>query len=104
MPFLRAADFTDVPVDRTGDGIAVCGGISGVWNHAGDGEMAFFYVLDRNSDGDRSACATPAGRGELAGIRGGAGGFGGRAAGARMCGGFCGKAIATGMARSWRGG
>src|SRR5258708_40055519 len=95
MPFLRAADFTDVPVDRTGDGIAVCGGISGVWHYTGDGEMAVFYVLDRNSDGDRSACATPAGRGELAGIRGGPDVFCVRAAGPRVRRGFCGKMSGT---------
>src|SRR6266481_372645 len=99
MPFLRAADFTDVPVDRTGDGIAVCGGISGVWHYTGDGEMAFLYVLDRNSDRDRPACAAAAGRGELAGIRGGTDVFGVRATGPRIRGDSDGKIPASAIAR-----
>src|SRR6266481_9010710 len=99
MPFLRAADFTDVPADRIRDGVAVCDGVSGVWNHAGDGEMAVFHVLDRNSDGDRPACAAAAGRGELAGIRGGTDVFGVRATGPRIRGDSDGKIPASAIAR-----
>src|SRR6266436_240665 len=76
MPLLRAADFTDVPVYRIGDRAAVFDGVSGVWYHPSDGEMAVFHVLDRNPDGDRSACAAVARRGELAGLCGGTDVFG----------------------------
>jgi len=48
MPLLRAADFTDVPAYRIGDRAAVFDGVSGVWYHPSDGEMAVFHVLDRN--------------------------------------------------------
>src|SRR6266481_9356296 len=69
MPFLRAADFADVPADRIRDRVAVCGGVSGVWHHASDREMAVFYVLDRNSDGDRPTCAAAPRPRYVAGIR-----------------------------------
>jgi len=62
----------NVPADRAGDWVAVCGGVPGVWDHANDGEMAVFYVLDPDSDGNRFARAAAAGHGELAGICGGA--------------------------------
>src|SRR5258706_11151199 len=104
MPLLRAADFTDVPVYRIGDRAAVFDGVSGVWYHPSDGEMAVFHVLDRNPDGDRSACAAVARRGELAGLCGGTDFF--RACGPRrrICGGFGGKISSSTTARVCGGG
>src|SRR5258706_7787184 len=81
MPGVRRADLGNVPADRAGDWVAVCGGVPGVWGHANDGEMAVFYVLDPDSDGNRFARAAAAGHGELAGICGGAYVFGVFAAG-----------------------
>src|SRR6266849_3889862 len=48
--------------------MAVRGDVSGVWHHADDSEMAFFYVLNPDFDGNGFARAAAAGRGELAGI------------------------------------
>src|SRR5260370_7674025 len=71
VPRVRRRDLGDVPADRAGHGVAVCGGVSGVWHHASDGEMAVFYVLDPDSCGNRFARAAVAGLGELAGLCGG---------------------------------
>src|SRR5260370_5075154 len=88
VPRVRRRDLGDVPAARAGHGVAVCGGVSGVWHHAGDGEMAVFYVLDPDSCGNRFAGAAVAGLGELAGLCGGARGFWVWAARPRACGGF----------------
>src|SRR2546429_9920686 len=88
VPRVRVSDFANVPADGTGDGTAVCGSVSGVRHHADDGEMAVFYVLDPDSDGDRFARAAAAGRGQLAGLCGGAAVFGGCGAGPRARGVF----------------
>src|SRR5258708_29368968 len=86
VPRVRRRDLGDVPAARAGHGVAVCGGVSGIWHHAGDGEMAVFYVLDPDSCGNRFAGAAVAGLGELAGLCGGAyvfWGFGARTRGSR---------------------
>src|SRR6267143_6922165 len=98
MPLLRVTDLTDVPADRTSDRVAVCGGVSGVWHHANNGEMAVFYVLDRNPDSDRSACAAASGCGELAGLCCGADVLGVCAAGPRIRWNFGGKIVASAIA------
>src|SRR5579859_3555768 len=46
MPELRRTDFGDVSAHRTGNGIVVCCGVSGVRNHASDGKVAIFHVPD----------------------------------------------------------
>src|SRR5229473_2888771 len=79
MPGLRAPDFTDVSANRADDGTAFCGRVSGVWYHAGDGEMAVFHLFDSDSYGDGFARAAVARLGELAGVCGRADVFGGRA-------------------------
>src|SRR5260370_27710153 len=81
VPRVRRRDLGDVPAARAGHGVAVCGGVSGIWQHASDGEMAVFYVLDPDSCGNRFARAAVAGLGELAGLCGGTDVFGVCAAG-----------------------
>src|SRR2546429_9653155 len=88
VPRVRVSDFANVPADGTGDGTAVCGSVSGVRHHADDGEMAVFYVLDPDSDGDGFARAAAAGRGQLAGLCGGGSSFRGWCSGARAPGVF----------------
>src|SRR6266403_3431005 len=83
VPRVRVGDFANVPADGAGDGTAVCGSVSGVRHHADDGEMAVFYVLDPDSDGDGFARAAAAGRGQLAGLCGGTAVLGVCAAGPR---------------------
>src|SRR5258706_11267162 len=103
MPGVRGADLGNVPADRAGDWVAVCGGVPGVWDHANDGEMAVFYVLDPDSDGNRFARAAAAGRGELAGVCGGAYVFGVCAAGPRTRGVSRLAIPANAIARIWGG-
>src|SRR5882757_2611602 len=83
VPRVQVSNFANVPADGTGDGTAVCGSVSGVRHHTDDGEMAVFYVLDPDSDGDGFARAAAAGRGQLAGLCGGTAVFGVCAAGPR---------------------
>ena len=71
MPGVRRPDFGDVPVGRTGDGIAVCGCLSGVRHHASRGEVAVFHVPDSGPDHHGFARAAVTGSGHLAWIRGG---------------------------------
>src|SRR2546429_8072999 len=102
VPRVRVSDFANVPADGTGDGTAVCGSVSGVRHHADDGEMAVFYVLDPDSDGDGFARAAAAGRGQLAGLCGGGAGFGGFGGGPRGPGGFYLGVGSRGDAGGWR--
>ena len=61
MPDLRAADFADVSAGRARNGTSVCWLLSGIWDFAGHGQVAVFYLLDHHSDDDRFARA-PASR------------------------------------------
>src|SRR2546425_4933490 len=85
VPDMRRADFRDVPAGRTGDGATVCGGVSGVWADTGDGEVAFFRVLDPDFDGNGFARPPFTGFGDVAGIRGGTTVFSVCAAQHRIC-------------------
>src|SRR5205814_3072928 len=71
MPELRRTDFGDVPASGAVNRVVVCGGISGIRNHASDGEVAVFYRSDHRFDDNGFAGAAVAGSGDVARIRGG---------------------------------
>src|SRR5689334_15125870 len=75
MPELWRADFGDVSAGGTGDGSVVCRGVSGIWDHTDDGEVAVFYVPDHRFDDHGLARAAVAGFSDVAGICCGAGAF-----------------------------
>src|SRR6267142_6304358 len=100
MPGLRAPDFTDVSANRADDGTAFCGRLSGVWYHAGDGEMVVFHLFASDSYGDRLTGAAVARLGELAGVCGRADVFGGSATEQRVRWVAGGKISSSAIARS----